>query len=111
MADYGRVLANVASWATNRPKSRLLPALENNSGTLTQLTSDFKYQFSKYQIASFYEMKPTSPLSKLVSLPHLMFDATQSKHCHLNLGKDKGRAIRKTITIPIVPQVGPFSLG
>ena len=79
MADYGRVLTNVASWANNRPRARLLRALENNSDALTQLTSDFKNQLSMYQIASFFELKPTRPLSKPVSPPHLVFDPTQAK--------------------------------
>ena len=73
MADYGKVLVNVASWATNRPSSRLLRDLKNNSATLTQLTSDFKNQLSTYQIASFFEMKPTRPFSLPVSPPSYRF--------------------------------------
>ena len=86
MADYGKVLANVASWATNRPSSRLLRDLQNNSDTLAHLTSDFKNQLSMYQIASFFELKPTRPLSKPVSPPHIVFDSTQSACFYLDLG-------------------------
>ena len=72
IANYGKVLVNVASWAINKSSSNLLGTLQGNSNTLTQLNSDFKSQLSTCQIASFYEMKPTRPLSKPVSPPLIL---------------------------------------
>jgi hypothetical protein len=38
-----------------------------NSEALMRLTTDFRFQLQKYQIYSFYEMKPMKMLSTLVS--------------------------------------------
>jgi hypothetical protein len=63
-ASYGNVLTNIA---TNiMPASRLVSALQTNSDQLMRLASEFKFQLSKYQIVSFYELRPMS--SSLVSL-------------------------------------------
>jgi len=66
-ADYGMVLTNVATAVMNKPKSKLINALQSNSDTLMALTSEFRFQTSNYQIVTFYEMKPMSIFSSLVS--------------------------------------------
>ena len=68
IANYGGVLANIANSVMNRPTSQLVEALKRNSASLSRLTSDFKHQMPMYKIVSFYEMKPTRPLSSLVSV-------------------------------------------
>lgn len=67
-ANYGKVLANIATSALNIPSPRLLGALQTNSPTLFRLTSDFQHQLPMYQIVSVYEMKPTGPLKTLVRI-------------------------------------------
>lgn len=67
-AVYGKVLATVATTVLNRPSPRLVSALETNSEALMRLTTDFRFQLPKYQIYSFYEMKPIKALSTLVSV-------------------------------------------
>ena len=66
-ASYGKILANVATVVMNKPKPRLISALQSNSDSLAQLTSNFKHQLPSYQIVSFYEMKPIKLFSTLVS--------------------------------------------
>ena len=51
----------------NKPSPRLVNALQVNSEALMRLTADFRFQVPKYQVYSFYEMKPMKPLSTLVS--------------------------------------------
>ena len=68
MANYGKVLTNIANSVMNRPTSQLVEALTTNSASLSRLTSDFKHQMPMFKIVSFYEMKPSRPLSSLVSL-------------------------------------------
>ena len=65
-ATYGTILSNIATSVLNRPPSRLINALRTNSEALMRLTTDFRFQLPKYQIYSFYEMKPMKPLSSLV---------------------------------------------
>ena len=66
-ASYGKVLATLATAVLNRPSPRLVNALKVNSETLMQLTTDFRFQVPKYQVYSFYEMKPIKKISSLVS--------------------------------------------
>ena len=65
-ADYGKILVNVATGVMNRPRSGLIRALKANSGTFEELTSEFKFQASSYQIVSFYELKSMSMVSRPV---------------------------------------------
>jgi len=66
-ANYGAVLAKVASVVLKSPESKVLTALKTNSDDLMRLTSEFKCQVKKYQVISLYEMKPMSMTSSLVS--------------------------------------------
>ncbi|KAI9773955.1 MAG: hypothetical protein M1839_001967 [Geoglossum umbratile] len=66
-AAYGKVLATAATVALNKPPPRLLNALQVNSEALMRLTTDFRFQLPKYQVYSFYEMKPMKMFSTLVS--------------------------------------------
>ena len=74
IADYGSILANIASSVTNRPTSQLLTNLRANSDALSQLTSNFKHQMPRLKIVSFYETKPIKHLSSLVSVHRDMID-------------------------------------
>ena len=65
-ATYGTILSNIATSVLNGPPSRLVNALRTNSEALMRLTTDFRFQLPKYQVYSFYEMKPMKPLSTLV---------------------------------------------
>ena len=67
-ANYGRILARVATAAMNKPPSHLVNALHTNSDSLMRLSSDFRFRLPNYQVVSFYEMKPTKPFSTVVSL-------------------------------------------
>ncbi|KAH0552892.1 hypothetical protein GP486_006908, partial [Trichoglossum hirsutum] len=67
---YGKVLASLATTVLNKPSPRLVKALQVNSKALMRLTTDFKFQLPKYQVHSFYEMKPTKMLSTLVVEKH-----------------------------------------
>ena len=69
-AAYGKVLANLATAIPNRPSPRLVDALQVNSGELMQLTAYFRFQVPKYQVCSFYELKPMTMLSTLVVEKH-----------------------------------------
>ena len=51
----------------HRPQSKLISALRNNSDTLMRLTSEFKFEAPKMKIITFYETKPISGFSRLVS--------------------------------------------
>ena len=66
-ANYGKILANVATGVMHKPQSKLISALRNNSDTLMRLTSEFKFEAPKMQIMTFYETKPIGVLSGLVS--------------------------------------------
>ena len=66
-ASYANVLTKVASMATNSPTSKLVSALQSNSDSLMRLTSNFKFQLKNYNVVSFFELRPTKPLSTLVS--------------------------------------------
>jgi hypothetical protein len=50
---YGKVLADIAQTMTHRPSPRLLTALQRNSDVLLRLTSDFRFQLSRYHVVSF----------------------------------------------------------
>jgi hypothetical protein len=65
-ANYGTVLANLASTFVNKHRPRLVAALQTNSETLLRLTSDFRFEQPRYKIASFYEQRPMTMLSALV---------------------------------------------
>ncbi|KAI9768501.1 MAG: hypothetical protein M1840_004911 [Geoglossum simile] len=67
---YGKVLATVATAVLNKPPPRLVNALKVNSGELMRLTTEFRFQLPKYQVYSFYEMKPVKILSALVVEKH-----------------------------------------
>ena len=67
MANYGKTLANVATGVMHKPRSKLLNALQSNSDTLMRLTSTFKFRAPDMEIMTFYETKPMSMFSSLVS--------------------------------------------
>lgn len=67
-ANYGKVLATIATRLMNRPNPKLLMALTNNSETLLDLTKQFVTLASKLQIATFYELKPMGFSRNLVSV-------------------------------------------
>lgn len=71
MAAYGKILAGVASTILYKPASKLVKALQSNSTTLAQLTSDFKHQLPDYQIVSFYETRAQAPFKKEVRTSHI----------------------------------------
>lgn len=66
-ATYGHVLAALATAVLNDPSPRLVNALQANSEVLMRLTTDFRFQLPKYQVYSFYELKPMTMFSTLVS--------------------------------------------
>lgn len=66
-AAYGKVLAKIATTVLNKPPPRLVNALQTNSEALMRLTTDFRFQLPRYQVYSFYEMKPMKMFSTLVS--------------------------------------------
>ena len=66
-AAYGKVLSILAATVLNKPSPRLVDALQANSEALMRLTTDFRFQLPRYQIYSFYEMKPMKIVSGLVS--------------------------------------------
>lgn len=70
MASYGNVFASIANAVMIKPPPRLINALQSNSGALMRLTTDFRSQLPKYQVYSFYEMKPMKMLSGLVVEKH-----------------------------------------
>ena len=74
-ANYAHVLTDIATSVLNKPPSRLVNALKENSDQLLQLTADFKHQLPMYQVLSVYELKPTKPLATLVSTSILMIIA------------------------------------
>lgn len=67
MANYGKILANVATGVMHKPKSKLISALQSNSETLMRLTSEFKFEAPNMEIMTFYETKPIGIFSGLVS--------------------------------------------
>lgn len=66
-ANYGKILANVATGVMHKPKSRLINALKSNSEVLMRLTSEFKFDTPDMEIMTFYETKPMGPFLGLVS--------------------------------------------
>ena len=66
-ANYGKVLANVATGVMHKPKSKLISALRSNSDSLMRLTSEFKFEAPDLEIMTFYETRPMRPFSGLVS--------------------------------------------
>ncbi|KAN0070627.1 hypothetical protein V8E54_011496 [Elaphomyces granulatus] len=69
-AAYGKVLAGVAITVMHNPSLALIKALHVNSEALMRLTTDFRFQLPKYQISSFYEMKPMVIFSSLIVEKH-----------------------------------------
>ncbi len=67
-ANYGKVLAGLATALMNRPSSKLLATLQSDSHILTTLTKNFSTLITDFQIATFYELKPMSGFSSLVSV-------------------------------------------
>lgn len=67
---YGKVLETLATAVRKKPSPRLINALQVNSEALMRLTTDFRLQVPKYQVYSFYEMKPMKTLSALVVEKH-----------------------------------------
>lgn len=67
-ANYGAVLAKLATRLLNRPNPMLLNALETNSKTLLDLTAQFTALAPNFQIATFYELKPMGVFRSLVSV-------------------------------------------
>ena len=65
-ATYGKVLATLATAVLNKPPPRLVTALQVNSEALMELTTNFRFQVPKYQVYSFYEMRPMKMFSSLV---------------------------------------------
>ena len=68
-ANYGSVLANVATGVIHKPKSKLLKNLKSNSNALMDLTRQFKY-LPHLRIVTFYEMKPMAGFSSLIVEKH-----------------------------------------
>lgn len=66
-ATYGKVLAALATAVLNKASPCLVNALQVNSEALMRLTTNFRFQLPKYEVYSFYEMKPMGMLSALVS--------------------------------------------
>lgn len=66
-ANYGKILANIATGVMHRPKSKLINTLESNSEVLMRLTSEFKFDAPDMEIMTFYETKRMGPFSGLVS--------------------------------------------
>ena len=66
MADYGKVLSNVAVTFWHTLPSKLVAALRLNSDSLKRLNQDFRHQLPKYEIISFYKMETIAFLSSLV---------------------------------------------
>lgn len=67
-ADYGNALAKIATRLMNRPRPQLVNALQNNSQILMELTTRFTAIAPKFQIATFYELKPMGVLRSLVGV-------------------------------------------
>lgn len=67
-AAYGSILANVATNVMRKPQSKMINALMTNSDELERLTGEFRFQATKLQILTFYEMKPMKIFSSLVRL-------------------------------------------
>lgn len=65
-AAYGKVLSNIATSILNIPPLGLINALQVNSEALMRLTTEFRAQLPKYQVYSFYEMRPMKVLKTLV---------------------------------------------
>ena len=67
-ANYGSVLAELATRLINKPTPQLLNALKSNSKTLSDLTKQFIDLAPNFQIATFYELQPMSLSRSLVSV-------------------------------------------
>lgn len=68
-ANYGTVLANVATGVMHKPKSKLVKALQSHSNTLMDLTRQFKF-LSHLRIVTFYETKTMIGFSSLIVEKH-----------------------------------------
>lgn len=66
-ANYGKVLATIATRLSNSPAPKLLAALEHNSKDLSTLTAQFANLPRHFQISTFYELKPMGIFRSLVS--------------------------------------------
>lgn len=64
---YGTVLSSTATLILNKLLSRLANALRANSEAMMRLTADCRFKLPKYQVHSFYKMKPMKALSTSVS--------------------------------------------
>ncbi|MCJ1344487.1 hypothetical protein MMC31_002690, partial [Peltigera leucophlebia] len=69
-AGYGKALATLATTVLNKPSPRLVNALQVNSEALMRLTTDFRFQLSKYEVCSSYETTPMKMHSNLVVEKH-----------------------------------------
>jgi hypothetical protein len=59
-ADLASNLINITRLAFPGIQSQLLAALEKDSSTLGDIADEFRHISSDFEIASFYEQKPTS---------------------------------------------------
>jgi hypothetical protein len=59
-ANLGKIMANIWKISLTRPKTQLLEQLEKDSLALQDLSDDFRYMHSQFQIASFVEEKETN---------------------------------------------------
>lgn len=69
-AAYGKDLATVATTLLNKPPPRLVSALQVNSAALMRLSTNFRFQLPRYQVYSFYEMKPMRIFSTPIAEKH-----------------------------------------
>jgi len=60
IASLASILSNIAVTAFPGIQTQLLEALEMDSPALGDITENFRHLASDFQIASFYELKPTS---------------------------------------------------
>ena len=69
-ANYGKVLATAATRISNSPAPKLLDALKSNSTALSDLTTEFANLHRRFQISTFYELRPMNFSRSLVSVHH-----------------------------------------
>jgi len=58
-ANLANILSNIAAAAFPGIQTQLLKTLEKDSATLGDVTDNFRHLASDFQIASFYELRPT----------------------------------------------------
>jgi len=68
-ANLANVVSNIAMAAFPGIQTQLLKTLEKDSNTLGDLTDNFRHLAKDFQIASFYELKPTSLTGDRISGP------------------------------------------